>query len=115
MKILHRTFAITVLAFCASHVSAQQLPAKRGVVTLGDPDCTRWVKETRDSDRFWLTGYLSGLNAMYPLLDQSQADPLRQVKSDQAVMWIDNYCKANPLRTVNYAAQKLFWELVNQK
>ena len=77
-------------------------------------DCGEWFKpEFRTSARTWLMGYLSGIN--YATATSSQ-DPLSKLNSaDQAYLWMDNFCKANPLKTVTQGANKLYEELEQTK
>lgn len=43
-------------------------------------------------------------------------DPLGRLKSAQQVyVWMDNYCKANPLKTVTEAGYELVVELMEKK
>ena len=110
MKTLHRAFVVTVLAFCASHVTAQ----KGNLITaIGDPNCERWVTQKLPQDRSWFMGYLSGFNGgLLTLGKGTLGDPLSKLgPSDQAILWMDNYCKANSLKTVGEGAQILFLEI----
>jgi hypothetical protein len=60
----------------------------------------------------WVAGCLSGLNSMHAFLGLRPSDPLDELNSmDQAYVWLDNFCKANPLRKVDGAARELFEEL----
>lgn len=78
--------------------------------TLGDPDCGQWVKSPHPLDRVWLLGYLSGLNMAWNGNDKKPYDPLSKLSSrDQAYLWMDNYCKANPLKNVSTGAVNLTW------
>jgi hypothetical protein len=59
-------------------------------------------------------GYLSGLAAMNP--ESSEVDVLERLNSaDQAFLWMDNYCKANPLKYVGTGANALYIELKLRK
>ncbi len=54
-------------------------------------------------------GYLSGINLM--VADKNK-DPLDKINSaEQIFVWMDNYCRANPLKNVREGAQDLFIEL----
>jgi hypothetical protein len=81
------------------------------VGAMGKYDCGEWF--TSALARYWLGGYLSGLNAanLYP-----GKDPLDKLNSsDQMILWMDNYCKANPLRSVGEGANALYLELARTK
>ena len=78
---------------------------------MGGYDCGQWF--TSPVAKLWLGGYLSGLNAanLYP-----GRDPLNKLNSaEQMNLWMDNYCRANPLRTVGQGANALFQELANNR
>ena len=47
--------------------------------------------------------------------DKSSYDPLDGLSSaQQAFLWMDNYCRANPLKNVSDGASDLFLELQNK-
>ena len=84
--------------------------------SFGRADCGEWVKSQttgtqKQSDRAWLLGFLSGLNQ-----DDFYEDALDKVSSAaQIFLWMDNYCKNNPLEQVSKGAYKLFAELKIKK
>lgn len=82
-------------------------------VIFGGYDCGEWVNRPKNHPmESWVAGYLSGLNSMYSISNASSTDPLVQLNSlDQAYLWLDNFCKANPLRKVDGVAYELFIEL----
>lgn len=82
-------------------------------VIFGGYDCGQWVKRPKNHPmESWISGYLSGLNSMYSISSSSPTDPLDQLNSlDQVYLWLDNFCKANPLRKVDGGALELFIEL----
>ena len=64
----------------------------------------------------WLMGYLSGLNVQHDRAGLLPRDPLDALNSaDQAFVWIDNFCKANPLQKLEGAASELFSELKERR
>jgi hypothetical protein len=82
---------------------------------FGMPDCGQWINNKKPSDRFWLFGFMSGLNSMYTLKNKDGDDPLDNLSSaDQIVVWMDNYCQKNPLKKVGAGALDLFFELSNK-
>ncbi len=84
----------------------------QGQTIFGAPDCGQWVKDNNPNRKAWLLGYMSGLNVAHELADLKPKDPLDKMRSaEQAFLWIDNYCKANPLKTVAIAGLELFQEL----
>ena len=80
-------------------------------------DCASWLK--RDASKAvlesWLMGYMTGLRDMWSAQNRKPVNPLSQLNStDQAVLWVDNYCKANPLDGPDLAGMKLFFELATK-
>lgn len=62
----------------------------------------------------WVSGYVTALNIA--LNQQIKADVFENIKSaEQIYMWIDNYCKANPLDDVGLGIFKLANDLKKKK
>ena len=74
---------------------------------LGPPDCGEWFQQP--SSKAWLAGYLSGINGSSFYSDGT--DFIEAVSGAQVFLWMDNYCKANPLKTVPEGANQLIREL----
>lgn len=93
-----------VIALLLSH------SASYAVRIYGTYDCGQWFVK-RELAKSWLLGYLSGVNVM--LADEKiKYDPLGKLNSaEQAFLWVDNYCKGNPLETLESAGMKLYLEL----
>ena len=91
------------------------LAAPPGVIALrtyGSVDCGEWTQQNLNSNKAWLLGFLSGLNADY----SAHKNALAQLTSaDQAISWVNNYCRANPLNSVVEAAYLLMKELKQRK
>jgi hypothetical protein len=90
--------------------------------SFGRSDCGQWVNATqvqRQQRQAWLLGWLSGTNnAIEARTPQGQALPdyLGQLSSvDQAYLFVDNYCRANPLNNVADAADQLMVDLIAKK
>lgn len=99
---------LTIFALCCALASTTAL-AQGGPVIFGDFDCGGWVKANSPTSRTWLLGYLSGVN--FKAATKS-TDPLDKINSaDQIFLWMDNYCRANPLKTVQAGANELYREL----
>ena len=72
--------------------------------------------QTGPWQKSWLLGYLSGANAAWDGVDKPATDPLSALSSaEQAFVWVDNYCKKNPLEMVSSAGMFLMIELVKKK
>ena len=81
------------------------------VATFGRPDCGQWFSMKTTSSQ-WLLGFLSGLNSG---LASPKKDYLNSLNSaDQAILWMDNYCRNNPLSSVQIGANTLFEELMKK-
>jgi hypothetical protein len=81
------------------------------VMTLGSPSCGQWVRDQSTNgmqagaNRYWLAGYLSGLAVAL------QTDSLTTTDSASIELWMDNYCRANPLKGLQDGGVALFREL----
>lgn len=83
-------------------------------VVFGNKDCGEWIRSPTDTKRQWLVGYMSGLSAMY-MLNGRKDMPLDKINSaDQIFLWMDNYCKNNPLNKVHLGGIDLFLELMGK-
>ena len=102
---------IAVIAMTISGLVFAQTKA-----SFGRADCGEWVKSQttgtqKQRDRAWLLGFLSGLNQ-----DDFYENALDKVSSAaQIFLWMDNYCKNNPLEKVTKGAFRLFGELLFKK
>ena len=84
--------------------------------SLGAVDCEKWLTKNSVYEKIWLVGFMSGLNFMHELNNRGGDDPLGQVKSSEKIfLWMDNYCRANPLKTVLDGALHLYNELRAKK
>ena len=79
----------------------------------GARSCGVWIKDKatlqNSINEAWVVGYLSGL-AMG--LDK---DAILGTDNESISLWIDNYCRANPLKDIGTASTTLFFQLINQK
>lgn len=89
-------------------------PLAMAQTTIGDYDCGQWVNNKGPASKSWLLGYLTGLNMMAAdLKSNPKRDHLDKLNSaDQAYLWMDNYCRANPLKRVSQGATALYIELM---
>jgi hypothetical protein len=94
------------------------LPALAQAVAVRDsPSCGEWVKarvdvatpqpETQIVER-WLIGFLSGIAV------GTRLDLLHGTDSASLYSWMDDYCRANPLRSVAEGTPALVAELRNK-
>jgi hypothetical protein len=79
---------------------------------FGMYDCGEWVNQANNSKKAWLLGYMSGLNTLHDIEVLKPKNPLDNISSaNQIFLWMDNYCKTNPLKTVGDGGWLLFKEL----
>lgn len=84
------------------------------VDTRGVRSCGVWIKERQNgrggiSSQTWLVGYLSGLAV------GSGKDFMNGTDNDSIYLWVDNYCRANPLEHLLSAGEELATELIRKK
>lgn len=90
------------------------------VRNFGSFDCGFWVKNQNtkplsDSEivvKTWLYGYLSGLNSV---LATPKNDPLSQITDTQVNLWMDKYCRDEPLSNIQAGANILYQELERRR
>ena len=92
-------------------VMASSTVLAKDFIAIGNRNCGEWVRDQTVSDKAWLVGFLSGIN-----VTGVTNDALKKIQStSQIYLWMDNYCKANPLQMVSDGAYKLLDELVARK
>ena len=62
----------------------------------------------------WLMGYISGLS-MELNATILKVDVLKDTDAESLFLWMDNYCKTNPLNTLSDGELELFVELIKRK
>ena len=103
------SMVLSVLISCAAIGDAQASAIR------GSRSCGTWIKDRADTkwlalaEQDWLLGFLSGM-AFY-----SSKDILNGTDNESIFLWVDNYCRANPLKSLYHAGDELFDELVKQK
>ena len=106
---MRRTLAIAVL-LSASSLSAHAVEVK------GPWSCGEWIRYRAEQNSWqyvsevnWLIGYLSGLAVA------RNKDFLVGTDVESIELWVDNYCRANPLARVDDAGILLAAELMKRK
>ena len=94
-------------------IAAIFIPLQASAITIvGGTDCGRFVESPRMYDQ-WVGGYLSGMNAA---LGTEGRDPLIGIKSiEQASLWLQNYCRANPLDILQSALNHMYAQLASKE
>jgi hypothetical protein len=104
LKILLSPFLLCV--YLAQPVTGQTI--------YGQPDCGEWLTNRSSYEKGWLLGYMSGLSSMHDL-NKRPGDPLDKITSpNQIYIWMDNYCRKNPLQKIGNGGVSLFIELMNK-
>ncbi len=108
MKKIIAVIAVSLMLFVVA-TTASAVP----VLTVNGGSCGAWVKTRTNNSTVqfmgWLEGYMSGLAVGY------EKNILQGTDSESIFLWMDNYCKANPLNGVADGGLDLFFELVKQK
>lgn len=92
-------------------LTAMELGAKT-IEVRGIRSCGEWVSDREAlalGNQTWLVGYLSGLAVA------TNKQILSGTDNQSIYLWVDNYCRANPLRSLPDAGTALYFELVKQK
>lgn len=100
---MRRLLVLVALTMC--------ITAHASTAMFGIPDCGSWIRSPSPWQKAWLLGYMSGLASMDP-----QPNVLNGVSSsDQLYLWMDNWCRANPLKSVEAGGNELYNELAAKK
>jgi len=82
------------------------------VTVMGTRSCGDWVKNAQEQNGWpriaqtaWLGGFLSG-KAL-----GTGVDVLKGQSGESLFLWVDNYCRSNPLNDSADAGEELFIEL----
>jgi hypothetical protein len=119
----HPGVLIAAIAISAM-VPLESCHGSQGVEIYGDRSCGEWVK-VRSSNTTsstvntsfqeswlqenWLLGYLSGMVFM------SFKNVLKGTERESLFLWMDNFCRTNPLKSIAQGSNELFKELKKQK
>ncbi len=99
----------------AASAIAVPSPSDAGVQARQAPSCGEWIVHREKSDTLalanasWLLGYLSGIAT------SGKKDFLSGNENSSIYKWMDNYCRANPLRHVGNGGNALAAELAGAK
>ena len=107
---LKKVVSIFLVALLLNH-----LPSFAQSVVFGACDCGQWLRDskTRSANEAWAMGYLSGMNASNTTV--LKKDWLNKLNSsEQAFVYLDNYCQKNPLKSIQVALNILVFELNNK-
>ena len=108
-------YAIMVLALLC--VLARPTAAQNGLLLPGFDDCGTWIERRTGNDvrlrqlseRSVVAG-LTGMSlASRPIMDFWSSEK-GKLTTSQVFLWMDNYCRKNPLKSVLDGVMKLFWQ-----
>ena len=103
--------SIALVAIALTTLSTQA-PA---VTVRGARSCGEWVEHRQEktmstlATEAWVVGFLSGIAIV------RDKDFLKETDAPSIFLWMDKYCKANPLKRTNDGGIELYFELVKQK
>ena len=96
------------LIFGTPMAGAQNTPFIKGFAS-----CGKWVDEKRPDFKhgqvMWLLGYLSGVSTGIG------KGLIKDIDNESITLWVDNYCRANPLKDTGDAGTALVVELIKKK
>lgn len=105
---MNKIIYILLITFNLSFISTNAY----AVLLAGAPSCSSWIKQKETAswesaaDNTWLLGFISGY-AQY-----SNTNVLKRINDLSSLyLWVNNYCRTNPLNKVNDAGDALFKEL----
>ena len=82
-------------------------------VVRGATSCGAWISEAdpeiRNINRTWVVGFLSGLAS------GTETNVLQGTDNPSIFLWMDNYCRKEPLSRTSAGARALYFELKKQK
>ena len=105
MKLLKLILIVFTIGFSTS---------SNALDVVGTASCGDWVKDRADNGRnkvakeSWLVGYLSGIAI------DSNKDFLKFNDTNSFYLWMDDYCKSNPLSNTSAGGKKLSMELIKR-
>jgi len=86
---------------------------------VGVPSCGAWIKQrAADKEIYeagWLAGFLSGISTSLGNQRVKGRDFLEDADMDSISLWVDNYCRDNPLDNLSTAGDRLVRTLINKK
>jgi hypothetical protein len=98
----------------AVHAQSPESPLR------GTPDCGSWVSPGTDyeelKNKSWLVGYLSGINIGFRIEQKREFNYFStRITNEQIYLWMNKYCRENPLSNVAFGTGDLYLELMKPK
>lgn len=115
---MNKRLARVGVALLIAFLSGATLPQPRqgATVLASESDtCESWIANHTPARRYWVFGYLSGLNAAWGGSYRSPADALAKIDGEeQVIAWMDKHCKDNPLDSLQKSAHEYYRELATR-
>lgn len=106
------------VAILLASLSGTAMPQSRPGATIlaaESDNCEAWVANHTPARRYWVFGYLSGLNTAWGGSYRSGADLLAKIDDErQVLVWMDNHCRSHPLDTLQKSAHQFYRELATR-
>jgi hypothetical protein len=100
---------LLLLPFAASAASP---PATYRIIGFGGASCGSWTADRVErystgaiAKGAWILGFLSGIG----FASNNDDNPLGGVDAEGVWGWIDNYCRANPIKTLSDATTGFYF------
>jgi hypothetical protein len=92
------------------------------LTVAGGADCGKWLAAPRSGHpgQTWVLGYLTGMNELWTMQVRAGEregidNPLGRLRSpEQAISWVDDFCRTSPLGNPGDGARSLFYELTKR-
>ena len=98
-----------IIYLCAFAFSQTVLASDaRTVLEPGNSSCGGWVEARQKNQKqiqYWYIGLISGINM------ESKKNHLANIDAASAYLWMDKYCRENPLKNIVEGSGDLFIEL----
>jgi hypothetical protein len=107
-----KNLPIILILLLSISAHASDKSGNYAILGAGTSSCGSFVEARKNATatmyRTWLTGYFTALNLMSP----DTYNLLGSTDIDGAILWVENYCRANPIKNFENAAQALWVELL---
>ena len=113
--ILSSVLCVVLMSWSTSNIAQTSNSSdKKQISNIGGTDCGTWINQTRITDKAWAVGFISGINASF---STEKNDILgKNIQSGEQIwLYVDNYCRNNPLSLVQYALVNLWMEIRTKK
>lgn len=99
-----------ILSLPVANSMVPALAAPVQIIGFQDPSCGKWAASSNDPMLrqvyvFWIRGFLTGHNYA------NQLQQTRSVSNETIALFVDKFCRENPLKSIDEAAFRLSDEL----